>query len=301
MRKTNLPSLKKLKTKVGHATKRSSKTGCTVLLFDPPALCGVHTAGGAPGTRETDLLDPTCMMDEIHGLLLSGGSAFGLSAADGVMRFLAERGVGYRIGGDRIPVVPAAVIYDRGVGKRDAPTPKDGYRACKNCAYDSIAQGRVGAGCGATVGKFSDKLMPDRGGLSVLCEKFSNRISVAVVMVVNALGNVIDPASGKPVACARDKKGNVKPFNSISGKIAQGANTTIGAIVTDAALSKQQAKRIAMMAHDGLAKSINPSHTLYDGDTIFVASTGGNKADVNALGIFCAEITARAVIKAVTV
>lgn len=294
--------LKTLGTKIGHKTKKKSMTGCTVLLFDKPAICSVHVAGSAPGTRDTDLLDPTCMVERVDGLLFTGGSAFGLAATDGVMKYFAEQGRGLPVKNDRIPIVPTAVIYDRGVGKPTAPTAKDGYKACENASYSMAGQGgRVGAGCGATVGKFSDKLTPDRGGFSIVCGKLTGEIVVAVFMVVNALGNVIDPETGQAIAGARDKKGNIKTFFSAKAEKVEsvsGANTTIGAIVTNAALTKSQAKRVAMTAHDGLAKSLNPSHTLYDGDAIFVASTGKKKADLNGLGIISAELSARAVVKA---
>lgn len=307
----SLKSLAPLKTRVGHYTNKTAKTGCTVLLFDRPAVCSVHIAGGAPGTRETALLDPACANDSVHALLLTGGSAFGLAAADGVMRYLAERGIGFQIGTDRVPIVPAAVIYDRAEGKPAAPGPGDGYTACKKADYTIAASRHIGAGCGATVGKFSQKLRRGEGGLSVLCERFHPQrgtataaqgggITMGVVMVVNAVGNIINPFTGEVIAGASDKKGNKVHFTDVPFGSKPGANTTIGAIVTDAALSKADAKRVAMMAHDGLAKVIHPSHTLHDGDTIFVASTGRKKADLNAIGIWAAEITARAVIKAVT-
>lgn len=299
MPKLESPFLKTLGTKVGHITKKSSMTGCTVLLFDRRAVCSVHVSGAAPGTRETDLLDPTCMVDRIDGLMLAGGSAFGLAAADGVMKYLSEQGRGMPVKSDRIPIVPTAVIYDRGVGKPDAPGAKDGYKACENAVYSVATQGRIGAGCGATVGKFSDKLTPDRGGFSIVCEKLPGGIIVAAFMVVNALGNVIDPASGQIIAGARDKKGNIKTSYAAKIESAPGTSTTIGAIVTNATLTKSQAKRVAMTAHDGLAKSLNPSHTLYDGDAIFVASTGGKKVDLSKLGIIAAELSASAVVKAV--
>ena len=300
MRTANLKSLAPLKTRVGHYTNKTAKTGCTVLLFDKPAVCSVHIAGGAPGTRETALLDPACANDSVHALLLTGGSAFGLAAADGVMRYLAERGIGYPIGTDRVPIVPAAVIYDRAEGKPAAPGPGDGYKACKKAGYTIAARRHIGAGCGATVGKFSQKLKRGEGGISVLCERFAGGVTIGVVMVVNAVGNVINPFTGEVIAGASDKNGNKVHFTDVPLGSKPGGNTTIGAIVTDAALSKADAKRVAMMAHDGLAKVIHPSHTLHDGDTIFVASTGRKKADLNSIGIWAAEISARAVIKAVT-
>ena len=299
MRVTMLKSFKPLRTKIGHSTDKAAKTGCTVLLFDRPAICSVHIAGGAPGTRETALLDPSFGNDSVHALLLTGGSAFGLAAADGVMKYLFERGIGFAVGDDRVPIVPAAVIYDRSVGKPAAPGPKEGYKACKTAKYDLTSKRDTGAGVGATVGKFSKKLLCDDGGISVICERIG-AVTMGVAMVVNAVGNILNPFTGEILAGATDRNGNKVHFGGEDSGSVSGANTTIGAIVTDAALTKSQAKRIAMMAHDGLAKTIYPSHTLHDGDTIFVASTGNKKAAVNDLGIWAAEVSARAVIRAVT-
>jgi len=299
MRVASLKSLKPVRTKAGHATDKTAKTGCTVLLFDRPAVCSVHVAGGAPGTRETALLDPSCSNEAVHALLLTGGSAFGLAAADGVMSYLFERGIGFAVGKDRVPIVPAAVIYDRSVGKPSAPGPKEGYKACKKAEYEITNRRDTGAGIGAMVGKFSKKLRPDNGGISVICERIGN-VTMAAVMVVNAVGNVLNPFTGEIIAGATDRNGNKVHFSLGDSGSVPGANTTIGAIVTDASLTKSQASRLAMMAHDGLAKTIYPSHTLHDGDTIFVASTGSKKAELNELGIWAAEISARAVIRAVT-
>lgn len=299
MRVATLKSLKPVGTRIGHVTDKTAKTGCTVLLFDRPAVCSAHVQGGAPGTRETALLDPSCSNDGVHALLLTGGSAFGLAAADGVMKYLFERGIGFAVGDDRVPIVPAAVIYDRSVGKPAAPGPKDGYKACKNARYDITNRRDIGAGIGATVGKFSDKLRPDEGGISVVCERIGG-ITMAAVMVVNAVGNILNPFTGEIIAGAADSRGNKIHFSGGESGPIPGANTTIGAIVTNAALTKSQANRIAIMAHDGLAKTIYPSHTIHDGDTIFVASTGSKKAELNDLGIWAAEISARAVIRAVT-
>ncbi len=277
---------------------KNVRTGCTVLLLDSPSVCGVHTAGGAPGTRETDLLDPTCMVEKVNAIFLTGGSAFGLAGADGVMKYLAERKIGYKVGGDRVPIVPAAVIYDRQVGKPAAPGPKEGYRACLAADYNLPARRDMGAGCGATVGKFSIKLKPQSSGLGVVVRKFAGNISIAAVVVVNAFGNVIDPKDGSIIAGATDARNNKIPFSSAKIKEMPMANTTIGAIITNALLTKAQAKRVAMAAHDGLAKTIDPAHTLYDGDTLFALSTGNTKTDPNLLGIWAAQITAEAVLKA---
>lgn len=284
--RTAIVSFRKLKTRIGHVTRKAERTGCTVLLFDEPAVCGVHVAGGAPGTRDTDLLDPSCLVERVNAIVFTGGSVFGLAAADGVVRFLAERGVGFPVGDDRVPIVPAAVIYDRSIGGRFAPGPKDGYRACANAGYGIEDCGPIGAGCGATVGKFSKKLTPDNGGFAAVVRRLPSGVLVGAVVVVNAFGNVVDCSTGGIVAGATDKRGNKVPFSGADIPRVMGANTTIGAVVTDAALTKAQAKRVAMAAHDGLARAISPSHTIYDGDALFAASTGNGKAD---LAVVCAE------------
>lgn len=291
-------SLKHLKTKIGHITHKKSRTGCTVLLFDSPSVCGVHTSGGAPGTRETALLDPTCLIERVNAILLTGGSAFGLAAADGVMRYCAEHNIGYAVGEDIIPIVPAAVIYDRNVGIKTAPTSRDGYNACKKADYISPAAGEIGAAAGATVGMWSERHKPSPGGMSVVVKKFGE-LTIGAVMVVNAFGNVVDPATGEVVAGAIDNEGRKVPFGDSRDIRTLAGNTTIGAILIDAALTKAQAKRVAIAAQDGLAKTIHPSHTLYDGDTIFAVSTGIKKADLNSMGIWASETAAEAVLKAV--
>ncbi len=290
-------SFKPLGLRIGHATLARQKTGCTVLLFDRPAVAGVQVAGGAPGTRETDLLDPACLMNEVHAILLTGGSAFGLAAADGVMRYCAERRIGFAVGSDRVPIVPAAVIYDRATGAAAAPSARDGYAACKKAAY-AAATGAVGAGCGARVGKFSPTLMPDAGGVGFALKK-AGAAHIGAVMVVNAFGNVVDPESGHIVAGATDKKGRKIPYSGEKTYGFGGSNTVIGAVVTNALLTKAQAKRLAMAAHDGLARTVVPSHTMFDGDTLFAASTGGKAADLNALIAAAAQVTAQAILAAV--
>ncbi len=291
-------SLEQLGAKVGHYTNKTTLTGCTVLLFDRPSICGVHTSGGAPGTRETDLLEPTCLVEHINAILLTGGSSFGLAAADGVMRFLDEKQVGFAVGKDKIPIVPAAVIYDRSVGKRSAPTSKQGYRACQKAAYSSPSSGNIGAGTGATVGKWSKKYAGAKGGFSVVTRKFKN-INMAVAIAVNSYGNIVNPSNGATIAGATDANGKTIPFTSGTMAKKPMGNTTIGIIVTDALLTGSQAKRVAMMASDAIAKTASPSRTLYDGDTLFTVSTGRKKADINSLGIWATETAVEAIMKAV--
>ncbi|MBI3582243.1 MAG: P1 family peptidase [Nitrospinae bacterium] len=289
-----------LGTKIGHATLTSKKTGCTVLLFDSPAVCSGHVAGGAPGTRDGDMLDPSCLVQTVNAILLTGGSAFGLAAADGVMRFLAEKKAGFAVGRDRVPIVPAAVIYDRAVGEASYPAAKDGYRACKAAGYSAAKHGAVGVGCGATVGKFSKKLRPGRGGFGAVCLRMPSGALVGAAVGVNAYGNVVDPKNGEIVAGATDRKGRAVSFwdAEVSGR--PGENTAIGAVVTDAFLTKAQARRVAMAAHDGLARTVMPSHTLYDGDAIYAASTGRKKAKMAEICAYAARVVELAVLKAVS-
>jgi len=291
-------SFKSLKTKVGHFTNNKTKTGCTILLFDKLSPCGYHTAGGAPGTRETDLLDPSMLVIGVNGILLTGGSAFGLASADGVMNYCADKKIGFRVGSDLIPIIPSAVIYDRSVGERSAPTAKDGYNSAKNADYISKENGRFGAGTGATIGKWSARLQPQEGGISLIKRKIG-KITYGAVMVVNAFGNIIDPSTGSTVAGAKDKKGDIVPFSLNGRNRPVMGNTTIGVIVTDAFLTKASARRVAMSAHSGLARTIHPSHTLYDGDTIFVVSTGKKKESLQNLSVAVADISSQAILKAV--
>jgi len=293
-------SFETLGTKIGHRTLKTEKTGCTVLIFDKPAVCGVSITGAAPGTRETDSLDPTALVNGVDAILLTGGSAFGLASADGVMRYLHKEGRGFRVRDDNVPIVPGAVIYDRGIGKKSFPSSNDGYRACEGAGYDTPASGQIGGGTGATVGKWSDRHLPSSGGLSAIVRKFGN-LNLGIVIVVNSYGNVVDPASGISVSGAKDKSGNIIPFSPKGAAPSPMGNTIIGAIVTDANLTKSEAKRVAMAAHDGIARAVYPSHTMYDGDTLFVASTGKKKGDINLLCGFAADITAEGILKAVAV
>jgi len=267
-------------------------------MFDTPAVCGVSITGGAPGTRETDSLEPTTLVNGVNAILLTGGSAFGLASADGVMRYLHENGKGFRVNDDIVPIVPGAVIYDRGIGEKTYPSASDGYKACVDASYDTPTYGQIGAGTGATIGKWSGKYLPSSGGLSATVRKYGN-ITVGFVVVVNSYGNVVDPFSGISVAGAKDLNGNIIPYSSKAAASSPMGNTVIGTIVTDAKLSKSEAKRIAMAAHDGIARTIYPSHTMYDGDALFAASTGKKRADINLLCGFAADITAEGILKAV--
>ena len=289
---------------VGHATNRRARTGCTVVLCMAGAAAGVDVRGFAPGTRETDAVGPGRRVGQAHAILLTGGSAFGLDAASGVMRFLEERDIGFATAHALVPIVPAAVIYDLGVGDPGVrPDKAMGYRACKAATAEPASTGRLGAGTGATVGK-APGLRAAEGGIGSACAKLPDGATVGALVVVNSVGNVSDPATGAMVAGARDESSGrwVDVAPSLQrGRAPRipGTNTTIGVIATDAVLSSVEANIVASMAHDGIARAIRPSHTLYDGDTLFALSTGKRRADVNAVGIVAAEMVTQAILNAV--
>lgn len=293
---------------VGHDTHPQRPTGCTVVLARQGAVAGVDVRGAAPGTRETDLLQPANLVQQVHAVCLAGGSAWGLDAASGVMRWLEENGIGLPTGYSLVPIVPAAVVFDLGVGDaRVRPDAQTGYRACVAASTQPPAQGNVGAGSGALVGKLLGMDRAMRGGLGTasLCV---NGITVAALIVCNAVGDVIDPATGEVIAGARTADGRDLLGTRdavLQGELPQnllaGTNTTIGVVATDAVLSKAQAQRLAQVSHDGLARAINPVHTMLDGDTLFALATGasGKNADMLLLATLAAEVTARAVVNAV--
>jgi L-aminopeptidase/D-esterase-like protein len=294
--------------KVGHFTDTRRPTGCTVVLCEQGATCGVDVRGAAPGTRETDLLDPQNVIEQVHALLLCGGSAFGLAAADGVMRWLDERGHGVPVGPARVPIVPAAVLFDLWVGDaRIRPDASSGYAACEAATASPPMQGSVGAATGATVGKLFGIEHAMKGGIGTASIKVGS-ITVAALVAVNAIGDVVDPASGRVIAGARGADGRT-PRDSMAcirrGELPQrllaGMATTIGIVATDAQLTKAQANKLASTAHDGLARSINPVHTQTDGDTLFALATGGSglPGQLTVLGALAADVTARAVLNAV--
>lgn len=298
---------------VGHDTIEHGPTGVTVVLLPEGATVGVDVRGAAPGTRETDLLDPVNTIDVAHALVLAGGSAYGLASADGVMRWLEEHGRGVEVDGVRVPIVPAAVIFDLAVGDPAVrPDAEAGRRACEAAVpVLDAAQGSVGAGTAATVGKLLGPERAMRGGVGVAALS-SGGVTMAAVVVVNAVGDIIDPDTGVIVAGARTTPESPELADTVGAVLAAGrigndvpplgAATTIGALVTDARLTKAQATRLAQVAHDGLARTINPVHTPMDGDTLFVAGTGsaGQSVDLPAemplLSVMAAEVTARAVL-----
>lgn len=294
--------------RVGHFTETRRPTGCTVVLATDGAVAGVDVRGAAPGTRETELLSPLNAVDRVHALLLAGGSAFGLDAAGGVMRWLDERGIGIPVGPARVPIVPAAILFDLWVGDASIrPDAASGYAACDAASTAPVAEGNVGAGTGASVGKLFGIERAMRGGLGSASVTVGG-ITVAALVAVNAIGDVVDPASGAPIAGARSADGlrlQGTMASMLRGELLApmqpGAATTLGIVATDAVLTKAQANKVAQMAHDGFARSINPVHTMTDGDTIFALATGasGQAANVTLLGALGAEVIATAVVRAV--
>jgi L-aminopeptidase/D-esterase-like protein len=293
---------------VGHFTHPRRPTGCTVVLCEPGAIAGVDVRGAAPGTRETDLLEPGTLVEHVHAVLLAGGSGFGLDAATGVVRWLEERGRGLEVGPVRVPIVPAAVLFDLWLGDpRIRPDAEAGYAACAAASIATPAQGNVGAGAGATVGKLFGIERAMKGGVGHASISVG-AITVAALVAVNALGDVVDPATGDPIAGARSADGRrlLRSMRAIErGELPERARagnaTAIGVVATDAVVTKAQANRLASMAHDGLARTINPAHTMTDGDTLFALATGtsGQTGDMTVLGALAAEATARAVLSAI--
>jgi L-aminopeptidase/D-esterase-like protein len=301
----------------GHAQNETALTGCTVIICEKGAVGGVDQRGGAPGTRETDLLHPMHLVDKIHAVVLSGGSAFGLDAASGVMRFLEQKSVGFNTGVARVPIVPCAVLFDLALGNPAVrPDAEMGYSACLNATSTPLLQGNFGAGTGASVGKIFGAHQATKTGIGTASTSLSGGVIVSAVIAVNAFGDVVDPKTGSILAGARSaQKGfiriggddyyanTMKVMDSFMGKtilnIASGHNTVIGAVVTNAKLNKEEANKVAQMAHNGIAVTIRPAHTMMDGDTIFTMATGEKNANVSVVGAFAAEVVARAIINAV--
>jgi L-aminopeptidase/D-esterase-like protein len=299
---TDVPGIK-----VGHFTDPRRPTGCTVILTEEGATGGVDVRGSAPGTRETDLLSPTNLVEKVHAVMLAGGSAFGLEAATGVVRYLEERKIGFNVGVAHVPIVPAAILFDLGVGDaRIRPDAQAGYQACEAASTARPAEGNVGAGAGATVGKFFGGRRAMKAGIGTASLRVAG-LTVGAIVAVNAVGDIVDPATGRPIAGARTEDGKrlldtrqAILRGQLPASLQAGTNTTIGVVATDAVLTKAQAQKIAQMAHDGLARSINPIHTMSDGDTLFALGTGksGKTGNPNLLGILAAEAMALAVVRA---
>ncbi|HET7697234.1 MAG TPA: P1 family peptidase [Vicinamibacterales bacterium] len=299
--------------KVGHTTLSERPTGCTAILFKEGTTGGVDVRGGAPGTRETDLLDPVNNVQIVNAISLSGGSAFGLDAASGVMKWLDERNIGYPVGASGVvPIVPAAILFDLGFGgkPRVRPDADCGYKAAAAASEAPVQEGNVGAGAGATVGKSGGRASgggPMKAGIGSAAIKLANGLVVAAIVAVNAVGDIIDPLTGQVVAGARGADGKLldarrllRGGGSRDGRA--GENTTIGVVATNAKLTKVQAQKVAQMAHDGFARAISPVHTPGDGDTIFSAGTGTWDGQVNygQIGSLAAEVMADAIVRAAT-
>jgi len=302
---------------VGHAQDNEALTGCTVILYRKGAVGGVDVRGGAPGTRETDLLDPVNLVEKVHAIVLSGGSAFGLDAASGVMQYLEEHRIGFNTGSAKVPIVPSAILYDLNLGRADVrPDSAMGYQAATSASSNKPAEGNVGAGTGASVGKMFGANLATKSGVGTASMKVGGGVIVGALVAVNAWGDVIDPHTNEILAGLRSGKvgpvrvGGKKYFadtlammkkpigRSILG-LASRANTVIGVVATNAKLTKAQATKVAQMSHDGIARTMRPAHTLLDGDVVFALSTGNRKADATSIGAFAAEVMAEAVVRAV--
>ncbi len=310
MTKSNLTLTRIPGIRVGHAHDLEARTGCTVILCEDGAVAGVDQRGGAPGTRETDLLRPMHLVERVHAVILAGGSAFGLDAASGVMRYLAERGIGFAAGPARVPIVPAAVLFDLGIGRADVwPDAAMGYRACQRADAGPVAEGNVGAGAGATAGKVLGMAQASKTGIGSAGVELANGLIVAALIAVNPFGDVVDPRNVEVLAGARDPADGhfvdtlaIMAAMDLSTPRASAAalpsNTVIGVVATNAALDKVQVNKVAQMAQDGLARAIRPAHTMFDGDTLFALAMGTQPADVNLVGAYAAEIVAQAIVRA---
>jgi L-aminopeptidase/D-esterase-like protein len=302
---TDVPGLR-----VGHFTDARRPTGCTVVVAEAGAVAGVDVRGGAPGTRETDLLDPVNSVQQVHAIVLSGGSVFGLEAATGVVRYLEEKGIGFPVSVGKVPIVPAAILFDLGLGDWTIrPDAKAGYEAARTATAGPVAEGNVGAGTGATVGKLFGTGLAMKGGLGTASARLPNGAVVAALVAVNAYGDVVDPATGRILAGVRTRDGkrlrgavDALLAGETPGRPLAGQNTSIGVVATNVALTKTEATKVAQMAHDGLARAIRPVHTPWDGDTLFTLSSGTFTLDQATLvvGALAADVVARAVVRAVT-
>lgn len=293
--------------KVGHYTLPGRPTGCTVILTEAGVVGGVDVRGGAPGTHETDLLDPVNTVDQVHGIFLTGGSAFGLSVHAGVSRYLEARGAGFPTSAGRVPIVPGATIFDLPViGKPPIRPDADcGYRAAQSASEAPIVEGNVGAGAGATVGKLAGHGRAMKGGVGTASIRLDNGLIIAALVVVNAVGDIVDPSTGRVIAGVRTEDGRgladarVLLRQSALPPRGELENTTLGVVATNAKLTKAQATKVAQMAHDGLARAIVPAHMPADGDTVFALATGTIESDdISRIGALGAEMMAEAIVRA---
>jgi len=298
---TDIPGIK-----VGHAQNIDAGTGCTVIICEEGAVTGVDIRGGGPGTREIAALDPVNLVTKAHAVYLGGGSAFGLDGAAGVMQYLEEKGIGFNVGVGVVPIVPGAVLFDFFVGRHDIRPDKEmGYKACQNAKDNNKAEGNTGAGTGAAVGKIKGPDYFMKGGLGTASRQVGELI-VGAMVAVNCFGDVVCPFTGRIIAGTLDeeKKNLADTMSILSSSEARessafSGNTTLGCIAVNADLTKAEASKVAMMAHDGFARAINPIHTMYDGDTIFCMAIGDVKADPTTIGALAAEVMAEAIVNAV--
>ena len=310
---TDIPGIE-----VGQAQDDEALTGCTVILCRKGAVGGVDVRGSAPGTRETDLLNPINLVNKVHAIVLAGGSAFGLDAASGVMKYLAEQNIGYAVGPNKVPIVPAAILFDLGLGKTSRhPDAEMGYTAAAAASAGPVREGNAGAGTGATIGKIFGMGGAMKSGLGTASLEIGGGVRVGAIVAVNGFGDVLDPDTGKIIAGARPTKlgplslGGSEPFadtlevmQTLAGRTilrvaSGGGNTVIAVVATNAKFDKAQATKVAQMAQDGVARTLRPAHTMMDGDTVFALATGQKKADVSTVGAYAAEVLAQAIVRAV--
>lgn len=304
---------------IGHYTLDARATGCTVVIARDGAVGGVDVRGGSPGTREIALLDPVSRVNQVHAVVLSGGSAFGLSTADGVMRYLDDQNVGLLVSGGRkvVPIVVAAILYDLGIEGEEKirPGPDCGYAAASGASTASPEEGSVGAGAGATVGKMQGQDRSMKGGFGTASITLESGLAVAAAVAVNAVGDIVDPATGRVIAGARGADGTLLDMrrvlrgevpgtgddDAVGSATQPGTNTTLGIVSTNATLTKAEATKVAQMAQDGLARTIYPAHTPGDGDTVFSLATGAweGEANVFVIGALAADVMAEAILRAI--
>jgi L-aminopeptidase/D-esterase-like protein len=297
---TDIPGIR-----AGHLSDFDAITGCTAILCEQGAVGGVDIRGSASGTQEIDTLSPGHVTDQVHGILLAGGSAFGLEAAAGVRRYLAGRKVGYAFGGQHIPIVPSAILFDLGIGKSNVhPNAAMGEAAAAAATTDAVREGSVGAGTGATIGKLFGKARSMKGGIGTYTVALPGGVLVSALVAVNALGDVRDAATGKIIAGAR-KSASSREFADSEAEMKRGAvigaagNTTLAVVATNARLNKVQANKLAQFASLGMARTIYPVNTMADGDIAFALSLGALAADINNLGVAAAEAVAQSILRAV--
>ncbi len=310
---TDIPGIK-----VGHASDFEGITGCTVVLCEDGAVAGVDQRGGGPGTREIALLNPVNNVQQVHAIVLAGGSAFGLDSAGGVMQYLEEHNIGYQAGVAKVPIVPAAILFDLAIGDpKTRPDAEMGYTACLNATDEPPAQGSVGAGTGATVGKLLGPKQGVKSGIGTASIEIGGGVTVGALVAVNAIGDIIDPDTGKIIAGARSiQKGPIKIggdgvfadslslMKSLVGRsffsLADKANTVIGVVATNAGFDKAGVTKIAQMAQNGVVRCVRPANTMHDGDTMFALSLGKKKANINIVGAYAAQAVQMAILNAIT-